>query len=494
MIKDVKNKKIISTSYTPICLKNAVECKLPLLEEEVQSVIKLDAKAILYHASCGENEVRYDGKVIFTALLGGLNLKKCEMGVEFSYKNELKGVIDSSEILGKMVCDNVKIQVVNGISVASCALTFISEVLKNEESDYVCDVSDLQVKKLDAESACVLETVIKDFDLEDEFELNYSVNEILWHEQSVRITEIISTIGAISISGDVEVSYLTLDGENKPIFDKKTIPFIYEADAKTAMPDLISEGFICVKDAQMKVFVDEIKNKSTVSVIMKLTLTSKVIENQPISYIQDAFSLDYCLTLDKKSVRTHKCLGEVSVEKTVNHKATSEFEKNTLLVCPLFAKIEEIELTAKDSDYRASGIVQVGMLLQVEDSYSVQTSLIPFEFDFEKRGDIATITDKVVCGLTVAQAGSQLTVDFTVRLRVRETVISDIKIVSLIEEGEERIKSNSAISVFIPKNGDTLWDVCKNIGILEDDVLKVNPDLTFPTSGEERIIIYREIK
>jgi hypothetical protein len=48
--------------------------------------------------------------------------------------------------------------------------------------------------------------------------------------------------------------------------------------------------------------------------------------------------------------------------------------------------------------------------------------------------------------------------------------------------------------VFIPTAGDLLWDVAKSLGVSEEEVLKTNPDLQFPLSGEERIVIYREIK
>ena len=104
----------------------------------------------------------------------------------------------------------------------------------------------------------------------------------------------------------MELCYLALNSEYKPVIDRKIIPFVYEADAKSAMPELIAEGTVLVKGVNLKVFVDESKNKSTVSVIMKMGLTASVIENQLITYIDDAFSKDFLLTLDKKTIKTSK--------------------------------------------------------------------------------------------------------------------------------------------------------------------------------------------
>lgn len=494
MEKDVKNKKMLKSNYIPLSFKNAVECKLPISEEEVQNIIKLDANASLNEVFLGENEIRYDGKVVFTALLNDASLKKCEMGVEFSYKNECKGVVEGGEVLGKIICENAKAQVVNGIPVASCAVIFIGEAILKEENEYICDVSNLQVKKLQTENACVLESITKTFDLEDEFDLDFTITEILWHEQNVKVKEMASSIGAVIVSGELELNYLALNGENLPVLDKKTIPFSFEIDSKSAMPDLLCDGSISVKNLNFKATVDENKNKSTISVTIKLSVTSSVIENEPISYIDDAFSNDCYLNLGKKAIKTTKYLGEKTVEKAVNFKAVSEFEKNTLLICPLFAKIEEIELTAQDDNYKASGVAQVGMLINASGNYAVETTLIPFEFGFEKIGENARLTSSAIYGLTLSQAGNQLTIDFIVCLRVRETAESNFNAIISIEEGEKRVKSNMAISVYIPNCGDTLWDVCKNIGISEEEVLKINKDLTFPTSGEERIIIYRELR
>ena len=38
-----------------------------------------------------------------------------------------------------------------------------------------------------------------------------------------------------------------------------------------------------------------------------------------------------------------------------------------------------------------------------------------------------------------------------------------------------------------------MWDICKTLGVSEEDILKTNKDLQFPLTQGERIIIYREI-
>ena len=56
----------------------------------------------------------------------------------------------------------------------------------------------------------------------------------------------------------------------------------------------------------------------------------------------------------------------------------------------------------------------------------------------------------------------------------------------------ERNKPTCAISVYLPEKGDELWDICKRLGLREDEITANNPDLVFPLTGNERIIVYRQ--
>ena len=49
-----------------------------------------------------------------------------------------------------------------------------------------------------------------------------------------------------------------------------------------------------------------------------------------------------------------------------------------------------------------------------------------------------------------------------------------------------------AISVFVPKKGDELWDISKQLRVSEEEIMKCNENLEFPLRGDERIIIYRQ--
>ena len=60
-----------------------------------------------------------------------------------------------------------------------------------------------------------------------------------------------------------------------------------------------------------------------------------------------------------------------------------------------------------------------------------------------------------------------------------------------IAEAEKLNKDTSVISVYIPSAGDSLWNTAKKLCQSPEEISATNPDLVFPLTGNERILVYR---
>ncbi|MBQ9730283.1 MAG: hypothetical protein IJV80_05680 [Clostridia bacterium] len=60
-----------------------------------------------------------------------------------------------------------------------------------------------------------------------------------------------------------------------------------------------------------------------------------------------------------------------------------------------------------------------------------------------------------------------------------------------MEEGESVAENECAVSVFIPREGDGLWELASRLKSPPEEVAKNNPHLSFPVKKGERIVIYR---
>ena len=59
--------------------------------------------------------------------------------------------------------------------------------------------------------------------------------------------------------------------------------------------------------------------------------------------------------------------------------------------------------------------------------------------------------------------------------------------------GEPRKQDDSAVRIIFVKKGDDCWSVCKKACVSENDLLKQNPDLTFPAEKDSGIVIYNKM-
>ena len=106
----------------------------------------------------------------------------------------------------------------------------------------------------------------------------------------------------------------------------------------------------------------------------------------------------------------------------------------------------------------------------------------------EVRAEVAVsaVTARTV-GETDAEMNAELRVTVTAFRKETVSVIVDAT------AGEAKQECTAAISVYLPRPGNTLWDIGKELGVSPETVMEFNKDLQFPLTGEERIVIYRRM-
>lgn len=486
-------KKIKAKEVKNITSKNQIECKLDILEDEIKNVCFTKANATLTSLECGDNEVKYFGKAVFAIVLNGDGLKKQEAGVEFSYKIEANGVKNNDEILASVKVENVKISLQNGIPTVFATVVFNGNVIVYNETDYIGNVDGVNCKVEEGEYSVLVQKSKKDFSIEDEFTADYLVNNVYSHFENVKIQEISSGIGCAVIIGELEVVMLIEKGVDKQlIVEKRAIPFRFEHDIERAMPDSIICCNLDVLDTNIKVFVDEAKGFSTISILNSVKLTSLVYENQKFSYLTDCYKADKYISFEKENKIITKEIGLIILNENVKCDKNVKLYENTLLVCPLFVKIEKIDVETIENESFVKGVVHVGFLTKTEDGYSLQTELVPFEIKVDTLNKIEVLN--VSANSLTLKEDNGILIEFNLSIVISERETKTISLINALIEGEDKKVNNSAISVYIPNKGDTLWDISKCLGVSEDDVLRTNKNLEFPLTGEERIVIYRELK
>ena len=164
-----------------------------------------------------------------------------------------------------------------------------------------------------------------------------------------------------------------------------------------------------------------------------------------------------------------------------------------MLICSLDEKVVELDLAIEDDKSVVNGIINSCLLINSDNTYQKASVNCPFSVEISLKDKYSKVLDCKICQFEVKYSKNTLKYQFVLQLSIKSVEKSTCYVIIKVDELSKREENNSAFSVYIPKDGDTMWDICKTLGVTEDVILKTNKDLEFPLTQNERIVIYREI-
>ena len=134
------------------------------------------------------------------------------------------------------------------------------------------------------------------------------------------------------------------------------------------------------------------------------------------------------------------------------------------------------------------------LLKNGEGVYRVTELSLPVLFPLDTEGETVE-AECLVCGLNLRRKkNGETEAEATLKLSVGVYEQMEWQYVCDVEEREEYADNDCAFSVFLPKEGEGLWDVSKRLRCEPETLQKSNPDLQFPIKAGQRIYVYRQIK
>lgn len=475
--------------------KNKAECKLNITEEEAAGVISVKAFSYLLSAEFAGGEIKYGGRTVFTVVYSdGSSFKKTEAGVEFGYKFPVKGDENAKILYPEVRSYGAEIKIANGIVTAVCDICFSCVLSEECESEYLSSVTGAYLKTITCEYGVTVGRTNKEFKAEDEFDTNVLIGSVLTHTEKAYVTSCQCGIGSIICDGEIELSMtvLPLGSESEGTLLSKKIPFRFESEMPDAMPQNAVTAKAFVKGANLKVFADESKNKSTISAEITLSIIGAAHETVTFTPSTDAYSLENELKIDFSDKKTCVYTGTGYFDKKIETEISPELKEDEKIVCFTDVSLTGEECFINGKAVTVTGVAEIDAIISGGKPRGEKYA-VPYEFSFETEGD-AKFFGFEATDLSLDVTGNKTAVSFTVRTVYFTGRVNTVKIIKGVEEGACKKASTAAVSVCISSAGDDAWDVAKTLGTTESAIKELNSDLEFPLVNDERIVVYRELK
>ena len=484
--------KLTLSGETSKIKQTEVECKITA-PTDIKSVIAVTGTASSIGEEAVGGEIRYSGRAIFYVLYQSTdgNLEKAECGVEFSDRAEKDENANSVKYVRYSVSGEEAVYK-NGVYYVQAIVTAeiaegvdcsVSALVGGE--DLLCDYNNVDIRTVTGENKATMQ-------VEEEFELNYPVKDIMTHSAEACLSEVQSGIGVIILDGAVYLSLTVVRGdENATVCkERKTIPFRLEMDMSAASPAMRAQSAANVKKSAFKVVVDEEKGVSSVVASFDIDAFGSVFEDKTATVVRDAYSAKNEIALSfEKAIQTFPSGGYIISEKIAG--ATDyDFGDNGEIVTLVGERVESLSLNAEKN--RITGVIAAIAVEKGEDGYRGKRVMLPFELPFNGNAETGYGINAAIENFGYRIRGG-LDIEANLKISVTEITSTSFGVVSGIEVGDEKEEKHSAISVYIAKGNDTIWDVCKELGMPAEKITALNPDISFPLSGTERIVIYRNL-
>ncbi len=478
-----------------------VECKTGVSTETVKKIIFLSATPYLLNSECTGGGVKFFGKINFFICYENEEgvVKKHECATEFQGLIKTEQSVENCKAGVRLVKEKTDCDLSGLYLTPSITLQAKATPKEKKEFSFVVGGEGFFCDKDDFSHLKSLGEKTVSYPLEEEFDLPYPVEEVLSQKVVATVSSCQCGVGVIIVDGEVNISQILLQSSDKRdiIKEVRTFPFRAEIDCEDAMPSFSAVASVNEKSLRTDVTTYEGENKSVVSVSVVISLSGEAFALEELSVIKDAFSIDN----DIEMVRERALCKKNKEQHSISERLSGRVEFDSLPVGATYCftteeRVDIISTKVENNGVLVSGSMGAIALFKDEEGKIFSRKMeTPFEtliafpirecFDYEITSKIKGCEEKIL-----SLSSGELSIDVCFNFVCTEKM--EINLVKEVKCGAEKKSCDSAISVYIPLSGETLFPLAKRLNVNPSELILTNKDLQFPLSGEERIIIYRQ--
>lgn len=477
-----------------------VECKTEVPSDGVSKILSVTGRAFVTKVEATKTEICYEGRATFFAcyLTEEGEIKKSECATDF------KGSVKTDNQEGCRAVAFAQVEKseadISGVRLGLSGYLLIESELTECNrvraltggNNLITDGKEVSVLR----SYGLRETT---FAVEEQFDLNYPVEEVLGQRAEAVVTAVQCGVGTIIVDGEVLLSAMLLQNREKNdiIRENKILPFRAEIECEDAMPSMNAVAFASEKSFKTDISVDKQNDTSMVNLSVILALSGEVYSSENLTLASDAFSETEKVEIEKEEYPFVKPCDVVSQSKEVTVSiSTDALPVGTTLIACMGERVEMVGIECLGDGLLVSGVLNVNAFFRdadgrvftrkVEGSFETTLDCVcDKECEYYLRAVAHKFRLKLVSSTQLDATGE---IFFTAYPYEKAC----IGVVKGVKSGGGKELERHAISVYIPCEGEELWSLAKRLNVCPDKLLASNQDLQFPLSGKERIVVYRQ--
>ena len=468
-------------------LKSQSIVEIRLSGQEIGEVTAVYPQVSLSSCETASGRVTYGGRLVCTLAYADENGKLCRIqkGAEFSHYCDDDSLAPAHNALCSLTCEKAQVKRDGSSYLVAVVVGAEISVFASAERNLLVSAEGAVCNR-ENQKLYTAVTFTGESEVDDDFDCN--AEDVLIPAAEVLVLDCGCRAGAVEISGEIYLSLLAVRG-GKPVCLDRIIPFKSEIACEEA---LLARKAVCraeVKEISVNARVNEEKGKCDVEIIAQLGFSGQYYDEEEVSVISDAFSCGNALKLTYAEETSSPC-GEI---KSYTERVTGLCASKAKLdySCAfLAAALPKAEYARSENGIEGS----VSATLLYEQNGEVHSTEVnlPFSVTLAGLGEDCMNISVAVCGVNIRQRSEgECEAEAVLKIAAADSETVTVKYLTEAEEGEKVDSNDCALSVYIPAAGDGLWETAKKLLQSPEEIQATNPELSFPLSGKERILVYR---
>ncbi len=459
--------------------------------EKVAKILSLAVDGKVLSATASDGYVEAEGRAEFKLLY--IDTDNVEQGVSYNadFTVRVEGDVSSDDRADAFVVVGES-DVTTGDSITLSAVVVVSvQTVSVGENEYLSEAEDCLVTNSDIVVPEFVSSKSVVIPVEEETTVG-EVGKVLSLSADTIVKSATASENAVSVETITTATVTYTEGE-----EIRTASFEI---AKTDEIEVegVKEGDIIAAYASVKksrIVLAGVTGENVLRFEADLNIKIKAFRMSETAIISDVFSLTHETTLAREEIISSSITRTAFFEEKIDGIATLDDGKRAdrIIAIP-WSSVQIAKAIAEDGGVRVDGIVLVSVLYEGEDGVDSVRAEVPFSSILTTDID-GEVRARAIVGKIDAKPkrDGEIAFAITLYISVEEYVENTVTVVSSVDVGEEKEVNNSGLSVYIAREGDGLWDVCKALTATPEKILEQNPSLVEPLSEGERVLYFRNI-
>lgn len=470
-IADLKAQSIVEIKFT---------------EQDMGEIVAVCPQVSLTSAEASSGRINYGGRLICTVVYAdGSNLCRVQKGAEFSHHLDNDALAPAQNCDCSLRCEHTRVKREGSFYIVSVVVGADISVSDSAERSYIQSLDGAITR---CEEGKLFNAVAFSGEGEVDDDFNLVATDILVPSAQPIVLNCAVRSGLIEVSGEIYLSLLAVR-EGSPVALDRVIPFKAELSCDRAIIPSPAGCRAEIKDMTVDCKVNEERGKCDVNFNATLAFSGTFYEEEEVSYISDAFSPENELKLSFCEEQNTVCTDVKVYSERVSGLCASKAKLDYTCAFLAAALPRADYIRTQDG---VEGSVSVTLFFEQGGEVRSTEVNLPFSVKLTGLNDAQGGVTVAVIGMSLRQrAEGECEAEAVLKIAVLDGQRHSVRYLTGAEEGEKKAVNDSAISVHVPAAGDGLWETAKKLGCSPDSIQKANPELSFPLSGKERILIFR---